>query len=267
MAAGQLIVCQAEPLFDAVEVGALWLFPKIWVPMMLIVMLGILKLNSARLYYDPYARPRILTRLQADVESDSEWSAASVKPASQKEDESGLRSRAGSYNVVRVDRSRAGSDEVKHEAVSVPSLAALAGFVGPATCLVIANSSMSSVDKAFLGWQSTLQLASMGPAAAAFDSSSFLLTFLNTATLSLLGMAAGDPERCRQIRSHAILLATTSGLFLGCGLFTFATQLTSSLGATANMLPFSVLYLRIRALGAFIERGTSVSTSFCLSAK
>lgn len=149
----------------------------------------------------------------------------------------------------------------------LPSPGQLFRFVAPAFCLVVANSSMSSVDKAFLGWQSTLQLAAMGPAAAAFDSSSYLLTFLNTATLSLLGMTAGDPEKTRRIRSHAVVLATSAGIFLGCFLFFNAYRLTGALGATGKMLPFSVIYLRLRAFGAPIERGASVSTSFCLANK
>ena len=64
----------------------------------------------------------------------------------------------------------------------------------------------------FLGRSSSLQLAAMGPAASVFDSASLVLTFLNTATLSLLGMSAGDAKKIRQIRSHAIFLATSSGL-------------------------------------------------------
>lgn len=151
----------------------------------------------------------------------------------------------------------------------MPSAMALLKFVAPAFCLVVANSSMSSVDKGFLGQQSTLQLAAMGPAAAAFDSSSYLLTFLNTATLSLLGMAArdGDAERGHRIRSHAMILATGSAFVLAVFLAVAAVPLTRTLGATPAMLPHSVMYLRLRALGAPIERGTSVATSFCLAMK
>eukprot|EP00913_Durusdinium_trenchii_P003358 g3108.t1 len=78
----------------------------------------------------------------------------------------------------------------------------------------------------------------MGPAASVFDSASLVLTFLNTATLSLLGMTK-SPRQLRKIRSHAIFLATSSGLILTGSLVTFAGPLTRFMGATNAMLPLS----------------------------
>lgn len=147
----------------------------------------------------------------------------------------------------------------------MPTWNDLLRFVTPAFFLVVANSSMSSVDKAFMGRTSTLELAAMGPATAAFDSSSYLLTFLNTATLSLLTNCAGDPNQTRRVRSHAVAIAAVGAVLLAFVLWTEAARFSTRLGATPEMLPFSVSYLRLRALGAPIERGASVATSFCLA--
>ena len=250
IAAGQFLVGEAEVLSNMLHLGALWLVQPhgLWVPVLLLVLWAVLKLESTRQYYDPYAQSRMLQRLRNDLQSSRSKRAANYATS-----DPGL--------IVQAIES-----DIRTNAPEVPSALEIARFVAPSCCLVVANSSMTSVDKAFLGRSSSLQLAAMGPAASVFDSSSFLLTFLNTATLSLLGMA-NDPETLRKIRSHAVFLATGSGLLLGAFLCGFARQLTHLMGATAVMLPYSVAYLQIRALGAPIERGTSVATSFCLAAK
>ncbi|CAK0906895.1 unnamed protein product [Prorocentrum cordatum] len=49
-----------------------------------------------------------------------------------------------------------------HQSVAIPSGRDLARFVAPAFCNVMANSSMSAVDKLAIGYHSTLQLAALG---------------------------------------------------------------------------------------------------------
>eukprot|EP00438_Fugacium_kawagutii_P007608 Skav221449 [mRNA] locus=scaffold1700:28306:30462:- [translate_table: standard] len=242
-----------------------------WIPPLFVSLWAVLKLERTRQYYDPYTQSRMLQGLRADapnrqrLPSKQTASVATTDPASIVEtisDSEALKSRG--------QQPRNGGMDEGYESVAdarVPTAGEIARFVVPSCCLVIANSSMTTVDKAFLGRSSSLQLAAMGPAASVFDSASLVLTFLNTATLSLLGMSAGDPEQLRKIRSHAIFLATSSGLFLTVFLCALAGPLTRLMGATGGMLPLSMIYLQIRAIGAPIERGTSVATSFCLAAK
>lgn len=235
-----------------------------WIPPLLGATWAVLKLERTRQYYDPFSQSRMLRGLRADVAnrqrlpSKETASVATTDPA-------------GIVETIS-DAARESlqlRDDERYESVDarVPTVGEITRFVVPSCCLVIANSSMTTVDKAFLGRSSSLQLAAMGPAASVFDSASLVLTFLNTATLSLLGMSAGDPEQLRKIRSHAIFLATSSGLFLTVFLCALAGPLTRLMGATGGMLPLSMIYLQIRAIGAPIERGTSVATSFCLAAK
>jgi len=83
--------------------------------------------------------------------------------------------------------------------------------------------------------------------------------------MSLLGGATGDPNKTNRVRSYALVLATGSAVTLGVTLFVVAKPVCLLLGATQKMLPFSIAYLQLRAIGAPIERGTSVATSFCLA--
>lgn len=236
----------------------------VWIPPLFISLWLVLKLESTRQYYDPYTQSRMLRRMRADMpnsrpSSKQTASITTTDPATIVETISDSEGSGPSRQPPELDGGR--------EAASVPTAGEIARFVLPSFVLVLANSSMTTVDKAFLGRSSSLQLAAMGPAASVFDSASLVLTFLNTATLSLLGMSAGDPLQLRKIRSHAIFLATSSGLFLTLFLFALAGPLTRLMGATPAMLPLSMIYLQIRAIGAPIERGTSVATSFCLAAK
>lgn len=149
----------------------------------------------------------------------------------------------------------------------IPTAREIAKFVAPASCVVVANSSMSAVDKLYIGHHSVLQLAALGPASSAFDGTSYLLTFLNTATQSLLAMHASSPKATNRVRSHALFLAVFAAVTLGLLLSVFASPVTLWLGATSQMHPYSIVYLRLRALGAPVERCCSVLTSFCLALK
>jgi len=311
IAVGQLLVVRTRVVMGCLHVGlALWILCTVFGGAVASLLV---KLERARLFYDPYSPHRLLRRFASGERPDrpadgstptvtrkafSVGSGLGGPPAAWGHGPSGSRGvrrrAAGPPNLVAVkavgsdheeeergggsssssgsEDSQAvevegGKDESDHEEAGVPTWGALLRFVAPAFCLVVANSSMSSVDKAFMGHASTLQLAAMGPATAAFDSSSYLLTFLNTATLSLLTAAAGDAEQSRRVRSHAVAIAAVGAVFLAIVLWREAAELSIRLGATPEMLPYSVNYLRLRALGAPIERGASVATSFCLAAK
>lgn len=264
IASGHVLVVQAEVLGKFFLRGLEWMPRHVWIPPLFISLWLVLKLESTRQYYDPYTQSRMLRRMRADMpnsrpSSKQTASITTTDPATIVETISDSEGSGPSGQPPELDGGP--------EAASVPAAGEIARFVLPSFFLVLANSSMTTVDKAFLGRSSSLQLAAMGPAASVFDSASLVLTFLNTATLSLLGMSAGDPLQLRKIRSHAIFLATSSGLFLILFLFALAGPLTRLLGATPAMLPLSMIYLQIRAIGAPIERGTSVATSFCLAAK
>ncbi|CAK9024258.1 Protein DETOXIFICATION 46 [Durusdinium trenchii] len=261
IASGHVLVSQAE-VMGKFFLRGLELMPRHWVPVVFIMIWAVLKLESTRQYYDPYAQSRMLRTMRAEARNRGQGSRSQV--AASVATSSPARIVETISDPLESQVEPRGGKEVYE--IAVPSTAEIAKFVVPSFCLVVANSSMTTVDKAFLGQSSSLQLAAMGPAASVFDSASLVLTFLNTATLSLLGMTK-SPRQLRKIRSHAIFLATSSGLILTGSLVTFAGPLTRFMGATNAMLPLSVAYLQIRALGAAIERGTSVATSFCLAAK
>ncbi|CAK0843893.1 unnamed protein product [Prorocentrum cordatum] len=123
----------------------------------------------------------------------------------------------------------------------------------------------TALDKAFVGRVSSLQLAALGPASAAIDCSSYVLTFLNTATLSMLG--SGPASDHNKIRSHALAFTVVLGALQGLLLFVAASRVVRLLGAAGGMLPLSALYLQIRAVGASVDRLGSVSTQFFLARK
>eukprot|EP00747_Dinoflagellata_sp_TGD_P178539 gnl/TRDRNA2_/TRDRNA2_27603_c0_seq1.p1 gnl/TRDRNA2_/TRDRNA2_27603_c0~~gnl/TRDRNA2_/TRDRNA2_27603_c0_seq1.p1 ORF type:complete len:634 (+),score=81.08 gnl/TRDRNA2_/TRDRNA2_27603_c0_seq1:53-1954(+) len=146
-----------------------------------------------------------------------------------------------------------------------PMWLAVARFIIPTYALVATGMILSAVDRAFIGQVSTLQLAALGPATTIYDCSSYVLTFLNTATLVLLG---SQPEKERRlIRSHALIFTIGSGFALSLLLIPFATVAVQRFGADSAMLPFAVIYLQIRALGAPIDRLGSVTTQFWLAEK
>jgi len=139
-------------------------------------------------------------------------------------------------------------------------------FVVPTYALVATSMLLTAIDKAFIGRVSSLQLASLGPSTAVFDCTSYLLTFLNTATLSFLA-SNKDAAKHSKIRSHALFFTVGSGMLQALLLFTGALPAVSCLGASGDLLPYSTIYLRLRSLGAPVDRIASVSTQFWLAEK
>lgn len=138
-------------------------------------------------------------------------------------------------------------------------------FVLSTFAMVAAGMILTAIDKAFIGQISSLQLASLGPAGATYDCSSYALTFLSTATLSLL--AAAPDSGKNTIRSHALFFSVAIGVILTIVLLYTATSAIQLLGGSAEMLPFAQVYLWIRALGAPVDRLVSVCTQFWLAEK
>eukprot|EP00420_Gonyaulax_spinifera_P020755 CAMPEP_0197912746 /NCGR_PEP_ID=MMETSP1439-20131203/75358_1 /TAXON_ID=66791 /ORGANISM="Gonyaulax spinifera, Strain CCMP409" /LENGTH=427 /DNA_ID=CAMNT_0043534559 /DNA_START=114 /DNA_END=1397 /DNA_ORIENTATION=+ len=142
----------------------------------------------------------------------------------------------------------------------------IVAFVIPAYTFVLLGTLMSAVDKAFVGRLSSLQLASLGPATGAYDGLAFSLTFLGSATLALLGRPPADVKR-EVVRANALVFAATAGLTLGTFLMLFAIPIVRLFGASDEMMPSAVSYLRVRALCMFIGRSRDVANQFCLAEK
>jgi len=269
LALGQLLVGQAWVL-------SIWLHP-IMPPLvitlfciqefrflsLIVAFFGFLNLAKARQEYDELKLPRTLEVMKRKCEA----SGADLLP-----DEDGDIEEGGSDSEQSLDDNDASSlastaASPTSSEVSLPTTAAVAAFVMPAFCNVVANSMMSAVDKMFIGRHSSLELAALGPAASAFDGASFLLTFLNTATMTLLGSVPMRSEEADKVRSYAVILAAGAAVLMATSLFAVATPACQFNGASRVMLPFSVVYLRLRLLGAPIERCASVTTAFCFAAK
>lgn len=139
-------------------------------------------------------------------------------------------------------------------------------FVLPGYALVLLGTIMSAIDKAFMGHISSLQLASIGPAIGAYDCSTFSLAFLGQATLALLGETQDKKQR-DAVRSNAVAFAALAGAIVGTLLAANAESIVRVFGASDRMVPFSVPYLRVRALGMFIGRTRDVSNQFCIADK
>lgn len=150
--------------------------------------------------------------------------------------------------------------------VDLPGIEDFLRFIIPGFCTVVASASMSSVDKSFIGRRSTLELAALGPASTAFDSTSYLMSFLNTATLSLLAGAC-DTKAARRVRSHALVLAASSATFLAVALSACAPSIVIALGASSEMIVPGASYLRLRSIGLPAERLISIATAFCFAKK
>jgi len=202
-----------------------------------------------RYRFDRYAQQRQLVYLRLAQESEN----LQVRPG-------------------RAGRAAASARSDKRSEKAAPSLAVqIIRFVVPACGLVAANQAMTAVDKGFVGRISSLQLAAMGSAATSFDCISYVTTFVNTASLSLLGaaLARDDQAQANKIRSHALIFAGSLGSLLGLFLIIFAAPVCRLLGGAppGSMLSAAMAYLAIRASGVPIERLVSIGTTFCLAAK
>jgi len=268
------VVCATALAFGQLLVGQAFVF-RIWLhPIMppllltlfciqefrilsfLVALFGYLNLAKARQVYDEFTSPR-------QFECMKKQSLAQQDGPDEPDSDEDSKQRGQGYGTPQQSDTTPGD----LAQASVPTTQAVAAFVFPAFCNVLANSMMSAVDKMYIGRHSSLELAALGPAASTFDGASFLLTFLNTATMTLLGGLPVNSPEAAKVRSYALILASGAAVAMAGGLLVSAVPLCQLNGATRVMLPFSVVYLRLRAIGAPIERCTSVTTSFCFAAK
>jgi len=142
----------------------------------------------------------------------------------------------------------------------------IVAFVLPGYTFVLMGTMMSSVDKAFIGRASSLQLAALGPATGAYDMSAFSLSFLGQATLALLGSPPPGLGR-DALRSHALIFAAIAGAALGTTLAVFALPVVRVFGAQEAMVPHALAYLRVRSLCMFLGRTRDIANQFCLAEK
>ena len=121
----------------------------------------------------------------------------------------------------------------------------------PALSTVLADPLMSVVDSLCVGRTSTLQLASLGPALAAFNFCNYFFFFLNAASCVLVtqALAADQTEQASDTLSTAVALALGSGLIIGGVLKTFATQLVTATGCVSELIPTAAKYLSVRGIG------------------
>jgi len=140
---------------------------------------------------------------------------------------------------------------------------------------LIADPLMALVDTACCGQLGTAQLAALGPVGNIFLFLVQVFGFLGTATTNLVATNAvvdGDDEdtikkkekKTAQAISHGLILAATIGFVLSIGLVAFAKPLLRLSGANSEIMPYSLSYMKIRALGIPGIFLTAVAHGACL---
>lgn len=120
----------------------------------------------------------------------------------------------------------------------------------PALGSLAADPLVTLVDTAFVGRLGAVPLGALGVNAALFSLSFFVFNFLAYGTTPLIGRAVGrgDTTAAGRIVVQALMLA----LLLGAGsliiLQLLARPLLGAMGASGELLPPALVYLRIRAL-------------------
>lgn len=155
-------------------------------------------------------------------------------------------------------------------------VAEIASLALPALGSVIADPLMSLVDTGCVGQLSSLQLASLGPNTAIFNFVFQVFTFLGVVTTNLIATNSHNApdlsnEERRRRRDHSgNLLAQAMTLAAACGLMSFmAMELFSHnllmlMGASTEMMPHALVYLRIRAVASPAVMVMCVCQGACL---
>jgi len=122
-------------------------------------------------------------------------------------------------------------------------------FALPVLGIYVASPLMSTIDTAFVGRTSVLELAALSPSTVLCDLTTFLFTFLTTATTGLVSRAlVKDTGDAKDFIAQSMQVAFACGMGMWA-ILTFATpQLLSLLGATPEIVAPAALYTRIRAL-------------------
>lgn len=129
---------------------------------------------------------------------------------------------------------------------------------------------MTLIDAAFIGKESSIALAALGPAGSISDSATNLLLFLPIASTNLVASAfsENDNSRIRQIASTSIFLSLIFASGWGtilykkalwlCGLYCRGTKL---------LIPYAVPYVQIRAIAIPAAIIQAVGQAICLGTK
>ncbi len=122
----------------------------------------------------------------------------------------------------------------------------------PALGTLAADPLVSLVDTAFVGRLGALPLAALGVNVALFSLAFFIFNFLAYGTTPMIGRALGQGDRAQAGRLviQALYLALLLGTLSLITLQLLAGPLLTVMGASAELLSESLVYLRIRALAA-----------------
>ncbi|KAG8469841.1 hypothetical protein KFE25_006296 [Diacronema lutheri] len=171
-----------------------------------------------------------------------------------------------SLQLAAADGERAAAPDGARSA-RVASYAALLGFFGPCLASSLTSEVMSVVDTSVVGrFGSTLELASLAPAALIADTSVYLFSFLNIATMSLVASALARGERARgfETAANAQFVAAVIGIVVSATVAANARSLLAlALGksTTPAVLAAALGYLRVRLLGVPFALVSIVSQS------
>jgi len=147
----------------------------------------------------------------------------------------------------------------------VPSVWNLVRFVVPASMVGLINMIMCSIDTASVArYGGTVQLGSLAPATAGTEYVCYLLSFLQTATLTLMAQAGEDEEKRGNYLGLAFVLAFCVGITQSFCTWVWAPNIVRFLGeGTPEMAAHAVSYMRIRSWSACFYYLTNV----CLAAR
>jgi putative MATE family efflux protein len=126
-------------------------------------------------------------------------------------------------------------------ALSLPAMAALA-----------ADPLLSLVDTALVGRLGPVPLAALGINAAVFTSVFWMFNFLTYGTTAEVARrrAGGDEEDAARYALQALWLALGLGVAVSVALLATAPLVVGAMGATAEVAPPALAYLRVRAFAA-----------------
>lgn len=129
----------------------------------------------------------------------------------------------------------------------------------PALAIVLSDPLQTLVDSAFVGRQSTIQLAALGPNTAIFNAVFQIFSFLGIATANFIATNSLTVENISQSSleqrkhaastalSNAIVLAVVLGIFTTTVLQLFGRTWLAAMGTDPVVLPLALQYLTIRA--------------------
>lgn len=120
----------------------------------------------------------------------------------------------------------------------------------PALGSLVADPLLSLVDTAFVARLGTTALGALGVSAAVFGVAFWVFNFLEYGTTAAVAHAvgAGDAGRARRAGATAVVAAGAFGLVAVVLLESFTGPILSAMGASDDVYPEALAYLRIRAL-------------------